>query len=129
MALRRVPLPWIHLGIPLVHIAACAALLVYPTLLTGAAAFLLFKALDYSLFRAGKEILYIPLSFDVRYRAKEVIDAFVYRFSKGALGMLATAAGAVAGSLPAAVYPAAAAVAALAWVPVVARLTRWKGPS
>lgn len=125
LALRRLPLPVIHLGIPLVHLCASMALLAYPSLGTGAAAYLLFKGLDYSLFRAGKEILYIPLSFDVRYRAKEVIDAFVYRFSKGSLGMLLTGAGAVVGAIPGYVYPAVAALAALVWIPVVGRLTRW----
>ena len=46
-------------------------------------AFFLFKAFDYSIFRAAKELLYIPLSFDERYRAKEVIDVFGYRAGKG----------------------------------------------
>ena len=35
------------------------------------------------MFRAAKEVLYIPFSFDVRYRAKEVIDVFGYRAGKG----------------------------------------------
>ena len=67
----------------LVHLIAGAALTIAPSLRSGAIAFLLFKALDYSLFRAAKEILYIPLSFDARYRAKQVIDSFGYRFAKG----------------------------------------------
>ena len=46
-------------------------------------AFFLFKAFDYSIFRAAKELLYIPLNFDERYRAKYVIDVFVYRTGKG----------------------------------------------
>ncbi|HPT99322.1 MAG TPA: Npt1/Npt2 family nucleotide transporter, partial [Armatimonadota bacterium] len=124
VALRWLPLPMIHLGIPLVHLVTSLLLLASPSLHTGAAAYLLFKGLDYSLFRAGKEILYIPLTFDVRYRAKEVIDAFVYRFSKGALGMLLTGVNAAIGSIPAAVFPAVAALASLIWIPVVFRLTR-----
>jgi AAA family ATP:ADP antiporter len=47
------------------------------------AAYLFFKTMDYSLFRAAKEVLYIPFPFDVRYRAKELIDAWGYRFGKG----------------------------------------------
>ena len=50
-------------------------------------AFALFKTIDYSTFRAAKEILYIPLSFDARYRAKEVIDVFGYRFGKLSLAI------------------------------------------
>ena len=44
-----------------------------------ALAFFLFKAFDYSIFRAAKEVLYVPLSFDERYRAKEIIDVLGYR--------------------------------------------------
>jgi len=70
-------------AIPVVHIATCAMLLVYPSLGLASAAFLLFKGMDYSIFRASKETLYIPFSYDTRYRAKQVADAFTYRFSKG----------------------------------------------
>ena len=69
--------------IPLVHLGMVAAVFANPGLGTAAACFLVFKVFDYSLFRAVKELLYIPLSFDARYRAKEIIDAFIYRASKG----------------------------------------------
>ena len=32
--------------------------------------------------------MYIPLSFDSRYRAKELIDVFGYRFGKGGMSLL-----------------------------------------
>jgi len=64
--------------------------------------------LDYSVFRASKEILYIPLSFDARYRAKEVIDAFVYRGAKGALSGIFAVLGSVFGRLPGFFYPGVA---------------------
>jgi AAA family ATP:ADP antiporter len=73
----------VHVLIPFIH---CVALVVYlksPSLATIAAAYMIFKSIDYSVFRAAKEVLYIPLPFDSRYRAKEVIDVFGYRFSKG----------------------------------------------
>lgn len=73
----------VHVLIPCVHIVALAAFLREPTLATVAFAYLVFKALDYSVFRVAKEVLYMPLPFDARYRAKEVIDVFGYRFSKG----------------------------------------------
>jgi ATP/ADP translocase len=41
-----------------------------------------FKTLDYSLFRGAKELVYLPLSFDGRYRTKELIDVFGYRSGK-----------------------------------------------
>ena len=57
--------------------------LISPGLLTASIAFLVFKSVDYSLFRAAKELLYVPLPFDARFRAKELIDVFGYRFGKG----------------------------------------------
>ena len=112
LLLHALPLRVTHALIPLIHLGTCLALLLHPTLGTGALAYMTFKGLDYSLFRAGKEILYIPLSFDMRYRAKEVIDAFVYRFSKGVMGGLTEGAGLLL-ALPGQAYPAVAMVAAV----------------
>ncbi|OGR00892.1 MAG: hypothetical protein A2284_17605 [Deltaproteobacteria bacterium RIFOXYA12_FULL_61_11] len=41
------------------------------------------KSMDYSLYRASKELLYIPLSYEVKYKAKATIDMFLYRLVKG----------------------------------------------
>jgi AAA family ATP:ADP antiporter len=90
LLLRLVPLGLIHLAIPLVHVGACIYLLRTPSLFAAGLAYILFKAIDYSTFRAAKEILYIPLSFDARYRAKEVIDVFGYRFGKGGASLAIT---------------------------------------
>lgn len=85
-ALRYISLKIIHACIPIVHLFNALVLTLNPTLRTGATAFLSFKALDYSLFRAGKELFYIPLSYDERYRAKQIIDSFTYRFGKSSCG-------------------------------------------
>lgn len=76
-------LRYVHILMPIVHVTAISVAIVEPSVLTVGVAFFLFKALDYSMFRAAKEVLYIPFSFDVRYRAKEVIDVFGYRAGKG----------------------------------------------
>jgi len=76
--------------IPVVHIFTCAALSLSPTLAVASVAYITFKSLDYSLFRVSKEILYMPMSFDARYRAKELIDVFGYRFGKGAFSLAVT---------------------------------------
>jgi AAA family ATP:ADP antiporter len=124
LLLRFCSLRHVHTAIPLVHICACALLAAHPSLFTSGLAFLLFKTLDYSLFRAGKEVLYIPLSFDARYRAKQVIDAFGYRASKGAMSGLLAGAGKVFGRLPGATYPIIAMASAVAWLFLVLGLTR-----
>ena len=88
LLLRYLPIGLVHVCIPLVHVASCAWLLGSTSLASAGTAYLLFKTLDYSIFRAGKELLYIPLPFDARYRAKEVIDVFGYRFGKGGISLL-----------------------------------------
>ena len=131
LLLPRLSLRHLHAAIPLLHLAAAAALLLHPTLAVGAGAFLLFKAVDYSLFRAGKEVLYIPLPFDARYRAKEVIDAFGYRLAKGGgsltLGVVEELVGLILGAgaaMPFAVFPAVAGLASGLWLVLVRRLLR-----
>lgn len=123
LLLPRLSLRHLHMAIPLLHLGAAAALLLHPTLAVGAGAFLLFKAVDYSLFRAGKEVLYIPLPFDARYRAKEVIDAFGYRASKGATSLALGLAGAGA-ALPFAAFPVIAGITSGLWLGLVTRLLR-----
>lgn len=78
-----VPLRWIHISMPAIHLSAITVAIIEPTIWTVGLAFFLFKAFDYSLFRASKEVLYVPLGFDERYRAKELIDVFGYRTGKG----------------------------------------------
>ena len=83
IALRYVSLRIVHAGIPVIHLLNGLVLTLSPSLRIGGTAFLTFKALDYSLFRAGKELFYMPLTYDERYRAKQIIDSFGYRFGKG----------------------------------------------
>ncbi len=88
-ALRLVSIKIVHIFIPAIHLLNGLILSITPTLQTGARAFLSFKALDYSLFRAGKELFYMPLSYDERYRCKQIIDSFGYRSAKsGTAGIL-----------------------------------------
>ncbi|MDQ7772452.1 MAG: hypothetical protein RDU13_02890 [Elusimicrobiales bacterium] len=115
LLLRWVPTRGIQAAIPAVHIVACALLLLAPSLGLAAGAFLLFKGMDYSIFRASKETLYIPFSYDTRYRAKQVADAFTYRFSKGFTSIVLSMIKA-SGGMPAGAYAGAALVFAAAWL-------------
>jgi ATP/ADP translocase len=128
LLLRCVPRRGILTAIPAVHIVTCVLLFVNPTLGLAAAAFLLFKGMDYSIFRASKETLYIPFSYDTRYRAKQIADAFTYRFAKGV-----TAAGAsvltALGTLTQGFYPALGAVFSGAWLAMSFPLTAKRSPA
>lgn len=89
--LSVLPYSLIHLIIPCVHLGTLAYAMMSPSsLLRAEVSYFLFKALDYSLFRSAKELLYVPLSFDTRYRAKEIIDVLGYRLSKGATSLSIT---------------------------------------
>ena len=123
VVLQITPIRVVHLGIPLIHLISCATLTLAPSLRSGAAAFLLFKAFDYSLFRAAKEILYIPLSFDARYRAKQVIDAFGYRFAKGGAAGVITIIGLIT-TIPVAAFSVTAMVMAALWTGIVSNVTK-----
>lgn len=46
------------------------------------------KAFDYSLFKAAKEILYLPLGYAEKTRGKAVVDMLTYRLAKGAASAL-----------------------------------------
>jgi AAA family ATP:ADP antiporter len=124
LALRFIALRYIHLTIPIVHFVSSLILTVSPSLRTGTAAYVIFKALDYSLFRAGKELFYMPLSYDSRYRAKQVIDSFGYRFSKGgSAGVLELVRFGV-GTIAGVAYSITAMVVAVLWAPIAFGLAR-----
>ena len=106
--------------------AAVATYAAIPRFAAMASAKVASKAFDYSLFRAAKEILYIPLSYDARYRAKQVIDAFAYRFSKGATAGVLSLATAALCAIPGTVYAVAAGLSALIWAGVAVPLTAAK---
>lgn len=72
---------------------------------------------------AAKELLYIPLSFDARYRAKQVIDTFTYRFSMGLTGGILSVITKAAGAIPGAAYTVLAMASTLAWAGLAVPLT------
>ncbi len=114
---------WVHLLMPLIHACAITVAIIHPNVFTVGAAFFLFKAFDYSIFRAAKEVLYVPLGFDERYRAKEVIDVFGYRTGKGASSVVIVLLQ-KAGVLMSNYYLAIGFAVTLLWLALVFPLTR-----
>ncbi len=103
--LSRVPLRRIHGAIPLLFGLAALGAVAFPVLPVLGAVFFISKTVDYSVFRAAKEVLYIPLSFTARYRAKMTVDALIYRSSKGVVSALLTLSNRAFGLLPLRLYP------------------------
>lgn len=128
LLLRLISLRAIHIMIPCIHLISCAVLTGSPTLGAAGGAYLLFKAFDYSLFRAAKELLYIPLSFAARYRTKEVIDLFGYRVSKGATSLVLVAFQSL-GAVLTPLYSVIAMIASAGWIGLTFPLTRKNGVS
>lgn len=62
--------------------------LLYPTFQMMCFSFGTIKALDYSLFAITKEMLYIPLKVEEKFKAKAIIDVFAYRSSKALASLL-----------------------------------------
>jgi ATP/ADP translocase len=46
------------------------------------------KAFDYSIFGIIKEMLYIPLKVDEKFKAKAIIDVFAYRTAKALASLI-----------------------------------------
>ncbi len=77
----------IHIIIPLISLITSIWVFLVPGLDPVMYSFLIFKSLDYSVFRGAKELIYVPLSTDIKYRTKQFIDVFGYRFGSGGFAL------------------------------------------
>jgi len=91
LALRLLGITRTHYSIFGIIFAMFIAVLISPKLIIFAAIFVVAKSFDYSVFRAAKEILLVPLTTAEKFQAKGFIDIFMYRFSKAiaAFGIIA----------------------------------------
>lgn len=86
--LRLVGVPATLLAIPALLGSAVTAAALAPRFLLMAITKVTSKAFDYSLFRAAKEILYIPLTYAEKTRGKAMIDMLAYRVAKVGASLL-----------------------------------------
>ncbi len=77
-----------HLLIPLMLCLNSVAFVIFPVFGMVSFAYISIKSCDFSLFGIIKEVLYIPLKPDEKFRAKAVIDVFAYRSSKALASFL-----------------------------------------
>lgn len=96
LVLRYVGVTATLVGIPMMLAASFAFAVAVPVFASTAAAKITSKALDYSLLRATKELLYIPLPYEERAQGKAVIDVLAYRTAKGGVSLLLLVLGAAA---------------------------------
>lgn len=113
--LSYVAIGTVHRIMPLIHLGLISWAIVQPSLTSIGTVFLVYKAVDYSVFRAAKELLYIPLDFSSRFRAKEFIDVLGYRLGKGLTAGSFSAATALGFAITDGGYAVVALVAAGVW--------------
>ncbi|HOX22038.1 MAG TPA: hypothetical protein PLL10_01130, partial [Elusimicrobiales bacterium] len=81
--LRKFSLRAVLTFVPVLNCVFMLAFAVFPSLGMSAFVYAAYKCLDYAMFKAAKEIFYIPQSFEVRYKVKQIIDSLLYRLAGG----------------------------------------------
>jgi AAA family ATP:ADP antiporter len=77
-----------HFAIPLMLCLNSIVFQFFPLFGVISFAYICIKSCDFSLFAIIKEVLYIPLTPDEKFRAKSVIDVFAYRSAKALASLL-----------------------------------------
>ncbi len=77
-----------HFIIPVALLALTGLLTLNPTFAMAAIVLAVTKSVDFSLFGVIREMLWVPLQLDEKYRAKAIIDVFAYRTAKAFASLL-----------------------------------------
>jgi AAA family ATP:ADP antiporter len=76
-----------HLAIPLLLLVNAAGVALFPSFALVSFSMVFIKAIDFSLFGVSREMLYVSMKVDEKFRAKAVIDVFAYRTSKALVSL------------------------------------------
>lgn len=71
-----------HLLVPIFLLGNVFVFLMFPSFMVISYCYLSIKAVDYSFFGIIREMLYIPLKLDEKFRSKAIIDVFAYRTAR-----------------------------------------------
>lgn len=86
--LQFVGVPLTLLGIPFLLALSIGGFMLWPGFAALALAKVISKSTNYSIFKAAKEILYIPLNYREKTQGKAVVDILSYRFAKGVASLV-----------------------------------------
>lgn len=89
LIIKMLGLKKIHLMIPLSFILNGLIFLIRPTFFMISYLFVYIKSVDFSVFSIAKEMLYIPMKNEERFKSKAVIDVFMLRSAKAFAAILA----------------------------------------
>ncbi|HLB52648.1 MAG TPA: Npt1/Npt2 family nucleotide transporter [Chlamydiales bacterium] len=76
-----------HLFVPLLLLCNSVTAWLFPTFSVISLSYILIKSIDFSLFGVIREMLYIPMKLDEKFRAKAIIDVFAYRSAKALIAV------------------------------------------
>ncbi|HSX38050.1 MAG TPA: Npt1/Npt2 family nucleotide transporter [Chlamydiales bacterium] len=76
-----------HLLVPVMLFINAFFTVVIPTFSMISFAYIFIKSIDFSLFGIIREMLYIPMKLQEKFRAKAIIDVFAYRSSKALVSL------------------------------------------
>ncbi len=117
-----------HFLIPLVLCISGLGSIAFPTFAMISCSFVLIKALDFSLFGVLREMLYVPLTLNEKYRAKAIIDVFAYRTCKAAISLVILALQVLAGAAILTYVNAISIALFLLWMGLVVYMFRKSAP-
>jgi AAA family ATP:ADP antiporter len=86
--LRLLGVPVVLLIVPCLLGLGLCVFAAAPRFATAALVKVASKCFDYTIFRAAKEVLYIPLSFREKTQGKSVVDVLTYRVAKGCASLV-----------------------------------------
>jgi AAA family ATP:ADP antiporter len=93
--LRVLGVPFVMMLIPALLLGCVIGAAALPRMITVGITKVASKAFDYSIFRASKELFYIPLSHAEKTQGKAFVDMMAYRVSKGLVSLLLLTLGAI----------------------------------
>jgi ATP/ADP translocase len=117
-----------HLFIPLVLLGNSLLSLALPTFAAISFCYIFIKSVDFSLFGIIREMLYIPMKLDEKFRAKAVIDVFAYRSAKALVSLCILGLQLLLGAEILGVASTLSAIVFLAWIGVVLFLFQRNAP-
>lgn len=113
-----------HFFVPLLLCSSALFSMALPTFAAISFSYVFLKATDFSLFGIIREMLYVPLALDEKYRAKAIIDVFAYRTSKAFISLGLIFLQMVAGSYLLSITSYASIAIFIGWFATVAILFR-----
>ncbi len=122
--IRTLGLRGSHLFISILLCSSALFSVALPTFAVLSGSFAFLKAIDFSLFGVIREMLYVPLKLDEKFRAKAIIDVFAYRTSKGLISLGLLLLQIVAGSYLLPIARFASVAVFIGWFATVAFLFR-----